>query len=111
MRQIKFHGDEFLAFYENQDLKVQKKIEFVLDLVRHERNVPVKFLKKLINTDDLFEIRVITTFKNIRILCFFDGDAVVVLLNSFQKKDQKLPRKELKRASRMKSDYFEQKLR
>jgi hypothetical protein len=109
VRQIRFHGKEFLTFYEKQDFKVQTKIEFVLDLVRHQRNVPKKFLKKLVDTNDLFEIRVITTFKNIRIICFFDGATVVVLLNSFQKKDQKLPKKELKRAERMKSEYLTQK--
>jgi hypothetical protein len=43
---------------------VQEKIEYVFDLVRFEKQVKKKFFKNLENTD---EIRVLTTFKSIRI--------------------------------------------
>lgn len=85
------------------------KIEYVLDLVRFEKRVPKRFLKVLENTDGIYEIRVITTFKNIRILCFFDDGNLVVLANCFLKKTKKTPRKEIKLAEKLKKEYLNNK--
>jgi len=92
-----------------QDWKTQEKIEYVLDLVRYEKQVPIKFFKFLESTDGIYEIRIITTFKNIRILCFFDEGQLVVLTNCFLKKTQKTPRKEIKLAERLKNEYLTEK--
>ncbi len=70
-------------------MKVQKKMEYVFDLVRFEKQVPKKFFKNFEKTDGIYEIRVITTFKSIRILCFFDKGELVVLTNCFLKRLQK----------------------
>ncbi len=78
-------------------------------MVRFERQVPIKFLIYLENTDQIYEIRVITTFKNIRILCFFDDGDIVVLTNCFLKKSQKTPVKEIKLAEKLKGDYLKEK--
>jgi hypothetical protein len=43
IREIVFYKEKFIEFYQGQEIKVQEKIEFVLDLVRFERNIPVKF--------------------------------------------------------------------
>ncbi|NEN23622.1 type II toxin-antitoxin system RelE/ParE family toxin [Cryomorpha ignava] len=88
---------------------MQEKIEFVLDLIRFERQVPKKFFKLLENTDGIYEARVITTFKSIRLLCFFDKGSVVVLANCFLKKTQKTPRKDIKLAERLKKEYSKEK--
>ena len=106
IRRIIAYKDEFVKFYKNQDKKTQEKIEYVLDLVRYERNVPIKFFKYLENTDGVYEIRVITTFKSIRILCFYDEGQLVVLTNCFLKKTQKTPTKEIKIAERLKKEYL-----
>lgn len=84
-------------------------MEYVLDLVRFERQVPKKFFKALENTDRIYEVRVITTFKSIRILCFFDGGNLIVLTNCFVKKSQKTPRKEIKQAEKLKKEYLKEK--
>jgi len=63
IREIVTYKDRFIEFYEKQDSKVQLKIEYALDLVRFERQVPKKFFKLLENTNGIWEIRVITTFK------------------------------------------------
>lgn len=109
IRKIIAYKDYFLKFYNEQDEKVQEKIEYVLDLVRFERRVPQKFFKQLENTDGIYEVKVITTFKSIRVLCFFDGGNLVVLVNSFLKKTQKTPRKEIKLAEKLKKEYFKNK--
>ena len=109
IRKIVAYKSNFIDFYHKQDDKTQRKIEFVLDLIRHEQHVPIKFFKSLEGTDGLYEIRVITTFKSIRILCFFDKGKLVVLTNCFVKKTQKTPRKEIRLAERLKKEYMTEK--
>ena len=101
IRKIISYKEYFVNFYKNQDIKTQQKIEYVLDLVRYEKQVPKKFFKYLETTDGIYEIRIITTFKSIRIMCFFDEGQLVVLTNCFLKKTQKTPRKEIKTAERL----------
>ncbi len=109
IRKIITYGDNFVNFYKSQDHKIQEKIEYVLDLVRFEKQVPIKFFKYLDDSDGIFEIRIITTFKNIRILCFFNKGELIVLTNCFLKKSQKTPRKEIKTAEKLKKEYMTEK--
>jgi len=109
IRNIVIYRNSFLDFYREQDDKVQLKIQYVLDLIRFERQVPGKFFKPLTNTNGIYEIRVITTFKSIRILCFADNEDLVVLTNAFLKKTQKTPKKEIRIAQRLRSEYLVEK--
>jgi len=109
VREILFFGDNVIDFYKSQDSKVRLKIEYVLDLVRFERQVPIKFFKKLESTDGIYEVRVITSQKSIRILCFHDEGNLVVLTNGFIKKTQKTPKNEIKLAEKLKDEYLKQK--
>ena len=106
IRRIIAYRNQFVEFYKSQDSKTQEKIEYVLDLVRFEKQVPLKFFKYLDDTKGIYEVRVITTFKSIRILCFFDKGDLVVLTNCFIKKTQKTPRQEIKLAETLKADYL-----
>lgn len=105
-RKITFFGDYFSRFYEKQNIKTRDKIDYVIDIIRFIERVPIQFLKYLEGTDSLYEIRISTTFKQIRIFCFFDEGQVVVLTNCFVKKTQKTPKKELELAIKLKKDYF-----
>lgn len=109
LRKIKAYKRYFVDFYESQEEKVQNKIEYVLDLVRFEQCVPKKFFKALENTDGIYEVRVITTFNSIRILCFFDDGNLIILANCFVKKTQKTPKKEIKLAEKLKKEYLKNK--
>jgi phage-related protein len=109
VRKIISYRKNFTEFYKSQDSKVQLKIEYVLDLVRFEKQVPKKFFKHLENTEAIYEVRVITAFKSIRILCFIDEGNLVVLTNYFVKKTQKTPRNEIKLAERLKNQYLDEK--
>jgi phage-related protein len=109
-RKIIAYKEDFLNFYRSQDFKTQEKIEYVLDLVRFEQQIPKKFFKYLDGSDGIFEVRVKTTFKDIRILCFLDKNDIVVLINCFLKKTRKIPRKEIKLAERRKGEYLADKL-
>jgi len=92
IRKVIAYKNHFVDFYKKQDNKIQRKIEYVLDLVRFEKRIPKKFFKHLEGTDGIYEVRVITTFKSIRILCFQDKGDLVVLTNCFVKKTQKTPK-------------------
>ena len=108
-RKIFSYGDYFDAFYEEQDQKSRDKIDFVLDLLKHEKHVPKKFLKHLEGTESLYEIRVSTTFKEIRIFSFFDQGNLVILANCIVKKTQKTPKNALELAIKLKKEYFKNK--
>ena len=108
-RRIISYKENFVNFYKKQDKKTQEKIEYVLDLVRYEKQVPKKFFKYLETTNGIYEIRIITTFKSIRILSFFDQGQLVVLTNCFIKKTQKTPKKEIKLAEKLKKEYLTEK--
>lgn len=108
-RKVIAYKNYFVDFYKEQDNKVQEKIEYVLDLIRYEKRVPIKFLKFLDSTDGIYEVRVITSFRSIRILCFFDKGELVVLTNCFVKKTQKTPRKEIRLAEKLRKEYLNEK--
>ena len=105
-RRIAFFGDYFDVFYKKQNAKIRTKIDYVLDVVKYIERVPIKFLKHLEGTDGVYEIRVSTTLKQIRIFCFFEEDKVIILTNSFVKKTQKTPKKELDLAIKLKKEYY-----
>ncbi|WP_369806703.1 type II toxin-antitoxin system RelE/ParE family toxin [Tenacibaculum finnmarkense] len=71
--------------------------------------VPEKFFKHLTNTNGIWEVRVSAGNGIFRIFCFFDNGNLIVLLSGFQKKTQKTPKKEIKRAERLKDQYYNQK--
>ncbi len=80
------------------------KITWVLKLVRETQNISTKYFKKLVNTDDIWEIRVSVGKTIFRLLGFIQDQELIILTNSFQKKTQKTPRKEIKLAEKRKKD-------
>jgi phage-related protein len=111
IREIIVWGDHFYSLYNQLDIKVKKKIDYVFWLIRYTEKVPIRFLKYLEDTDGLFEIKISTAFKEIRILCFFDESKLVVVINWFFKKSKKTPKQEIELGERLKKEYFEFKKR
>ena len=109
IRKIEFHKDYFIDFYSKQNKKVQEKIEYVFKLIRQVERIPEKFLKHLTSIDGLYEIRVEYQSNIYRIFCFFDQGRLVILLNGFQKKTRKTPKKEIELAEKLKKEYFNEK--
>jgi phage-related protein len=106
IRQILFFENHFLDFYKVQDEKVKFKIKNVLELIRQVDRVPEKFLKHVSEVDGLYEIRIEYNSNMYRIFCCFDKGNLVILLNAYQKKTQKIPLSVLERAKKLKFDYF-----
>ena len=109
IREVGIYKNYFTEFYNKQTQDVKKKIDWTILLIRTMRIVPDKFLKKLRNTDELWEIRVSAGNGIFRIFCFFDNGDLIILLSGFQKKTQKTPRKEIKHAEKLKNEYYENK--
>ena len=108
-REIVFYKHYFFDFYNSQTERVQKKINFVLDLIRNIQRVPEKFFKHIEGSDGLFEVRVKVGSDIFRIFSFFDEGALVVAINAFQKKSDKTPKNEIEKAEKIKKEYFKEK--
>ncbi|MCE6990993.1 type II toxin-antitoxin system RelE/ParE family toxin [Dyadobacter sp. CY323] len=108
-RTIIFYKDYFREFFREQNEKVKEKVIWTLDLISELNRVPESFLKHIENTDGLYEIRIQTGSDIFRIFCFFDKGKLVVLANGFQKKTQKTPRQEIKKALKIKEEYESEK--
>lgn len=83
-----------------------KKVTWVLRVIRDIDPIPAQYFKKLVNTEDIWEVRV--TFRNniFRFLGFFDERDFIVLTNGFQKKSRKTPKNEIKLAQERKRKYL-----
>lgn len=99
----------FLDFYQLQTDKVQRKIEWTLNLLRTIERVPKKYFDHMTGTDRIYEVRVESGSNIFRIFAFFDKGNLVVLGNGFQKKTQKTPKKELEKGIKIKAKYENEK--
>ena len=106
-RKIGFFKNHFKNFYDKQPVKVRKKIDWTLLLIQTTQFVSENHFKNLTGTDGLWEIRVSANNGIYRIFCFFDKGNIIILLNAFQKKTQKTPKKEIEKAERLKKEYYE----
>jgi phage-related protein len=89
--------------------KQAQKVAWVLQLVEELNSVPVQYFKKLVGSEDIWEVRVQVGSNIYRILGFLDGAELVVLNHAFQKKTQKAPIKEIRVAESRKRDYLARK--
>jgi phage-related protein len=94
------------AFLDSLSSKQAQKAVWVFSLIEELPAVSSKFLKKLIDTDDIWEVRINYVNNIFRFLGFFDGTELIILNHAFQKKTQKTPRKEIKIAESRKKEYL-----
>ncbi|PTQ86650.1 type II toxin-antitoxin system RelE/ParE family toxin [Nitrosomonas ureae] len=62
---------------------------FLLQLIEDLEVIPVQYFKKLVNTDDLWEVRIQVGNNIFRLLGFLESNQAVILNHAFQKKTQK----------------------
>ncbi len=109
IRTVIFFKNYFNEFFVKQKEKVQQKIVWTIDLIEELDRIPETYLKYIENADGLYEIRIQQGNDIFRIFCFFDEGKLVVLANGFQKKTQKTPKKEIKKALKIKKEYENEK--
>lgn len=103
-RKIIAYKDYFNTFFAALDKGAQDKVLYVLMLLRTQDRLPTKFIKAI--RDGLFEVRIEFNSNIYRIFFVFDGNRIVVLFNAFQKKSQKTPANEIKKALKLKEEYY-----
>lgn len=104
-RQLVAYKRYFLDFYTAQPENVQAKIEWTLNLLRVQRQVPEKYFKHMEGSQGIYEIRVEVGSNIYRIFSFFDKGNLVVLGIAFQKKSQKTPKTEIEKALKIMEEY------
>ncbi len=111
MREIVFYRTDsercpVEEFLDSLSGKQAQKVLWVLRLIQDLDSVPSKYLKKLVNTDDIWEVRVQSGNNTFRLLGFFDNNNLIILTNGFAKKTQKTPSQEIDLAEKRKKDYL-----
>jgi phage-related protein len=94
MRTIHFYRSESGAcpvedFLDSLSGEQVQKVTWVLQLIEDLEVIPAQYFKKLVNTDDLWEVRIQAGNNIFRLLGFLEGKQVVILNNAFQKKNTK----------------------
>ncbi len=111
MKEIRFYRSEsgtcpVEEFLDSLPGKQAQKIAWVLQLIEEIDVIPAQYFKKLVNTDDLWEVRIQVGNNIFRLLGFIDGKELIILNHGFQKKAQKTPKKEIQIAEARKRDYL-----
>ncbi|GAA0893933.1 type II toxin-antitoxin system RelE/ParE family toxin [Fulvivirga kasyanovii] len=109
VREIVAYKNYFEDFLNEQTKKVQDKIYKILEAIETLEHIPERYLKHLTNTEGLYEARIQLGSNIWRVFCFFDNGQLVILLNGFQKKSQKTPKKEIDKAIKLKKQYYDEK--
>ena len=105
-RSISVYGKYFIEFYRGLNSKVQDKVDWVFELIKTVDFIPKKFFEHIENTEGIYEIRIAYESNIYRIFCFFDEGNLIILINAFQKKSQKTPKKEIEMAKNLMKQYF-----
>jgi len=116
MRTIIFYRTEsgkcpVKEFLDSLTAKQARKVVWVLQLVEELDRIPEQYFKKLVSTDDIWEVRIRTGGENFRLLGFFDGASLIVLNHAFSKKSRKIPAGAIALAENRKRDYLRRKKR
>lgn len=104
MRKIITYKNYFSDFIKKLSTDEINKIRRALDLFKVENKIPRHFIKFI--RDGVYEFRVTYGNNEFRIFFIYDGDTVVVLFNAFKKKTQKTPDSEIKKAIKLKEEYY-----
>lgn len=103
-RKILYYKDYFISFYRSLDAGAQRKFDYSLAMLKILDRVSGKFVKFI--RDGIYEVRANHDGNIYRAFFIFDEGNVVMLFNGFQKKTQKTPENEIKKAIQIKNEYY-----
>jgi phage-related protein len=111
MNQIIFYRTESDScpveeFLDSLSDKHVEKVLWVLRIIKEYERIPKQYFKKLINTDEIWEIRVQFGNNSFRLLGFIHKSKIIILTNAFSKKSQKTPKSEIALAEKRKQEYL-----
>jgi phage-related protein len=101
--------EQAIEFLESLDKKSRVKVIYNIDKARLKTDP--KLFKKL--DDDIWEFRTVYAGLQYRLLAFWDKtdktETLVLTSHGFVKKVDKVPKKEIEKAKRIRTEYFDQK--
>ena len=103
-RKILLYKNYFRDFYQSIEDGAQRKMDYVLDMLKTKQRVNQKFVKHI--RDGVYELRAQYGGNIYRAFFIFDGNNIVMLFNGFQKKTQKMPQREIEKAIKLKDEYY-----
>jgi phage-related protein len=109
IRTVIAYKEYFKDFLIEQPQKVQDKIFKIIEIIEFQQRIPEKYLKHIEGTKGLYETRIKLGSDIWRVFCFFDNGKLVILLNGFQKKTQKTPKSEIEKATKLMTEYYNEK--
>jgi phage-related protein len=109
VREVVAYENHFENFLLDLPQKVQDKIFKIIEAIETLERIPANYLRTVEGTIGLYEARIQLASNIWRVFCFFDDGKLVILLNGFQKKTQKTPKKEIERASKLMFKYYQEK--
>lgn len=109
IRKIKVFKTYYKEFYLSQSTDVRQKINYVIEIIKTTERIPTSYFKAIESVAGLFEIRVEYAGNIYRIFCCNDEGRLVILFNGFQKKTQKTPPDEIRKAKQIMKEYFDNK--
>lgn len=105
-----YFSDEFWDFYTRQSDNVKNKFNYVFGIVRKEKVITTKFVKRLVNTE-IYEMRVSVGTNEYRTVLFAADhpnilqSTKVLVLNAFLKKSTKDYNKEISKAIKILGEF------
>lgn len=109
VRNIFYYRSYYLDFFTQLRPEVKKKLNWTLMLIATQERIPSKFFSHIEGTKGIFEIRAEVGSDIYRVFSFFDEGQLIILVNGFQKKSQRPPKKEIELAERLRKQYFDEK--
>lgn len=103
-RKILLYKNYFRDFYQSIGDGAQRKVDYVLDMLKTKQRINEKFVKHI--RDGVYELRAQYDGNIYRAFFIFDGNNIVMLFNGFQKKTQKTPQSEINKAIKLKNEYY-----
>ena len=85
-------------FLDSLTARQSTKVTWTLRLIEELEFVPKQSFKKLVGTDNIWEVRVNIGRDTFRLLSFFDGPKLVVLNHAFAKQTRRIPRSAIRLA-------------
>jgi len=92
-------------FLDGLAAKDAQKVLWVFRLIERLERVPTWYLKKLVGTEEIWEVRAQGTGQTFRILGFRYGERLW-LTNGYSKKSRRTDAREVQRAERMRRDFI-----
>ena len=99
-----YYKDYFISFYRSLEFGAQKKVDYVLGMLKLQERVNERFVKFI--RDGLYEMRASHNGNIYRVFFIFDEGNIVMLFNGFQKKTRKTPEYEIDKALKLKQEYY-----